>query len=197
MMAEQQSTSQIKRIRKKNGCRNMHNSIHSPHLELEFCVKCNAHVQVIEGNVCSCCKKTLVKFLKHTWLSRVLKFGVRQHHNFLRDWSMFPMDQVSVITDNSGKKKNEIFVKGHSSCMTKLEIKYRDTVYEIPAKYLALYYEPIDEESKLELIKKHVSIKGLRIWIPDEEQTDVKCQRCDSFLRLDKNAKVRCPKCDK
>lgn len=203
MMSSQQ---EVKKEGKKktNGCRQIHFSIHSPHLELEFCKNCDAYVQAIEGNKCSCCKKQLVKFLKHTWLSRVLKFGVRQHHNFLRDWAMFPMDCINVENldrikrthDISGNKINvkEIFERGKKACMVMLEIKYRDTVYEIPAKWLALALEPIEEEAKLELIKRHVSIKGLRIWIPDDEQTDVKCTRCDTFLRY-KADKIFCPKC--
>lgn len=195
----------VKKKTKTKGCRGMHHSIHSPNLELEYCKNCAGYVQIIKNHICSCCTKPLVKFLKHTWLSRVLKFGVRQHHNFLRDWSMFPMDCVDVKTldkiktvyDCSGNKirVKEGFFKGHKSGMVWLEVKYRDTVYEIPAKYLALALEPINEEDKLALIKSHVGIKGLRIWIPDSEQTDVKCNRCDSFLRM-KGDKVLCPKCN-
>lgn len=196
MLAEQ-TTRQIEKIRKQNGCRGIHNSIHSPHLKLDFCKKCNAYVQALDGNVCSCCKKQLVKLLKNTWLSRVLKFGVRQHHNFLRDWNMFPMDMLNVETRTEGKKKNEVFTNGHHAGVTILEIKYRDTVYSIPAKYLALALEPIEEDVKLALIKNHIKIKGFRVWIPDEEKTDVKCKRCDSFLRFGNDDKIKCPKCDK
>lgn len=208
----------VKKKTKTKGCRGVHHSIHSPNLELEYCKNCAGYVQIIKNHTCYCCKKPLAKFLKHTWLSRVLKFGVRQHHNFLRDWSMFPMDCVEVknlekprtITQYfpegsdmakeypTGKriKIKEGFYRGHRSGMVWLEVKYRDTVYEIPAKYLALALEPINEDAKLDMIKKHVGIKGLRIWIPDSEQTDVKCMRCDSFLRM-KGDKVLCPKCDK
>lgn len=195
-MLVEQTVQQIKKMRKQNGCRGIHHSIHSPTLKLEFCKKCNAYIQTIQGNVCSCCKKPLVKLLKNTWLSRVLKFGVRQHHNFLRDWNMFPMDALNVEIRSEGKKTNEVFVNGHDSIKTILEIKYRETVYEIPAKYLALALEPIEEDAKLSLIKKHVKIKGFRVWIPDEEQMDVKCKRCDSFLRFGKDEKIKCPKCD-
>lgn len=202
-MSKQEQLTKAKKAKTK-GCRGIHFSIHSPNLELEFCKNCSGYVQFTSDHICDCCRKPLAKFLKHTWLARVLKFGVRQHHNFLRDWSMFPMDCVDVkkldktktVVDYSGNKTKikEGFYRGHKSGMVWLEVKYRDTVYEIPAKYLALALEPINEEAKLNLIKKHVGIKGLRIWIPDSEQTDVKCQRCDSFLRM-KDDKILCPKC--
>lgn len=221
MMAKQEQKT-VNRTRKKNGCRGIHHSIHSPHLELEFCKKCDAHVQALDGNICSCCKKPLVKLLKNTWLSRVLKFGVRQHHNFLRDWMLYPdfctveplkkpytWHQIKVdpktgkpVIDPKTNKPVTIPIRVTEGFVKKprnsqiLEVRYRDTVYVIPAKYLALALEPLPEDVKLKMIKKHVKIKGFRIWLPDEEQTDVKCPRCSSYLRYDKNEKVRCPKCD-
>lgn len=169
-------------VKKKNGCRGMHHSCHSPHLELEFCKTCDAYVQIRAHNVCQCCEKTVVKFVKHTWLSRVLKFGVKQHANFIRDWSRYPDQGVEykkltkpyfwtqTFPDGTTKriKVTEGFVKKpkHSQF---LEVKYRDTVYEIEIKYLALALETIKEDEKLTIIKRHVGIKGLRIWIDSDE----------------------------
>jgi len=221
------------RFKKKNGCRSLHHSCHSPHLETEFCKNCDAYVELINKNQCDCCGKEVMKFLKHTWLSRVLKFGIRQHRNFINDWVMFPdqgieykkldkpyayyqeiidpKTQKPVIDSKTGKiKKRKIVVEEVYTKPPKrsqmLEIKYRDTVYEIEVKYLALALETIDasddkagirggEEAKLEIIKKHIGIKGLRIWIPDGEIMDTKCNRCQSFLRYDKKDNFFCPKC--
>ena len=220
--------------RKKNGCRNLHHSCHSPHIETEFCKNCDAYVELVGKKQCECCNKDVVKFLKHTWLSRVLKFGIRQHRNFLNDWTRFP-DQGIVyeklktpysyyqdIFDKTGKpeidpKTNKVrqrkivvtegYVKKPKRSQM-LEIKYRDTVYEIEVKYLALALETNDatddkrnikggEDAKLGLINRHIGIKGLRIWIPDTEVTDTKCSICYSFLRYDKNDDFYCTKCGK
>lgn len=169
-------------IKKKNGCRGIHHSCHSPHLELEFCKTCDAYVQIRGHNICQCCAKTVVKFVKHTWLSRVLKFGIKQHANFIRDWSRYPDQGVEyrklkkpyswIQTYPDGTKKTVKVIEGfvkkpkHSQY---LEVKYRDTVYEIEVKFLALALETIKEDAKLAIIKKHVGIKGLRIWIGDDE----------------------------
>lgn len=174
----------IKTLPLKNGCRKIHHSIHSPHLELEYCKNCDAHVQVRAENKCSCCDRTIPKFLTHTWLSRVLKFGVKQHHNFIRDWNMWPND---LIHDG------ERFLKIGDP--TWLEIKYRDTVYEIPAKYLALALEPIEEKAKLDIIKSHIGIKGFRVWIPEDEEIDLKCERCGKKMMMRKD-KMFCTVCD-
>lgn len=109
---------------------------------------------------------------------------------------MFPMDCLNVENISANKKINEVFRRGHGCGQILLEVKYRETIYLIPAKYLALALEPIAEDAKLELIKKHVKIKGFRVWIPDEEKTDVKCPRCDSYLRFGKDEKIKCPKCE-
>lgn len=195
-MLIEQSQKQVQKLRKQNGCRNIHHSIHSPNLKLEYCKKCNAYIQTVEKNICSCCMKPLEKLLKNTWLSRVLKFGIKQHQNFLRDWNMFPIDMLNIETKSQGKKPFEVFTKGHKDSMMILEIAYRNTVYTIPAKYLALALEPIDEDIKLALINEYVKIKGWRVWIPDEEKTDIKCPRCDSFLRFGNDDKLKCPKCN-
>lgn len=177
-------------VKKKNGCRGLHHSCHSPHLELEFCKNCDANVQVRNRNICQCCEKLVVKFIKHTWLSRVLKFGLKQHANFIRDWSRYPDQGIEyrklrkpytwVQTYPDGTKKTvkvtEGFVKKpkHSQY---LEVKYRDTVYEIEVKFLALALETIKEDDKLTIIKKQVGIKGLRIWIDEDYEYFPKNQR--------------------
>jgi len=221
--------------RKKNGCRGFHHSCHSPHIETEFCKNCDAYVELIGKNTCNCCEKEVVKFLKHTWLSRVLKFGIRQHRNFLNDWVRFPDQGVlfdtlkepyewyqeerdlkthKLILDpktNKPKLKKILVTEVYTSKPRRsqmLEIKYRDTVYEIEVKYLALALETLDasddiaqikggEEKKLEIINQHIGIKGLRIWIPEGEIMDTTCMKCNSFLRYDKNDNFFCPKCGK
>jgi len=189
----QKLAQQIPKPRKKNGCRNNHHSCHSPHKELEFCKNCDAYVETRPSNICECCEKTIAKFLKHTWLTRVLKFGIKQHANYIRDWSRYPEQGVEVaklekpytwiqtFPDGTTKKikVTEGFIKKpkHSQY---LEIKYRETVYEIEIKYLAFTLEVNDgtddnakiqggEDAKLNIIKKHIGIKGFRIWIPEEE----------------------------
>jgi len=221
--------------KKKNGCRTIHHSCHSPHKETEFCKNCEAYVELIGKKTCGCCGKEVAKFLKHTWLSRVLKFGIRQHRNFINDWAMFPDQGVEfktldkpytwyqdifdpktgkdVIDSKTGKiKKRKIVVTEVYTKRPKrsqmVEIKYRDTVYEIEVKFLALALETNDgsndkadirggEDAKLEIINKHIGIKGLRIWIPDGEIMDTQCNRCHSFLRYDKHDNFFCPKCGK
>lgn len=210
-----------KLVRKKNGCRELHYSIHSPHLELDFCTNCDAYVQSRNKIQCECCGKGVSKPIKHTWLSRVLKFGIRQHRNFINDWARFPDQGVEYATlknpyeytqkfpDGTTKKikVTEGYVKKPRRSQL-LEIKYRDTVYEIEVKYLALALETNDgtddiasikggEDAKLDIIKNHIGIKGLRIWIPDTEQIDTKCNKCNSFLRYDKDDNFFCPKCGK
>lgn len=208
-------------IKKKNGCRDIHYSCHSPHLELEFCQNCDGYVQLRNKTHCECCAKTVAKVIKHTWLNRVLKFGIRQHKNFINDWVRFPDQGVEFKTlekpyeykqtfsDGTTKKIRvlEVYVKKPRRSQL-LEIKYRDTVYEIEVKYLAFALETNDasddkakikggEDAKLDIIKQHIGIKGLRIWIPDTEQMDTKCSRCNSFLRYDKHDNFFCPKCGK
>lgn len=221
--------------RNKNGCRGLHHSCHSPHLETEFCKNCDAYVELRGKNTCNCCDKEVVKFLKHTWLSRVLKFGIRQHRNFINDWVRFPDQGVEVqtlekpytwyqevrdqktgnliIDPDTGKPKlkkivvKEGYVKKPRRSQM-VEIKYRDTVYEIEIKYLALALETNDatddkakirggEDVKLEIINRHIGIKGLRIWIPEGEIMDTQCTVCNSFLRYDKQDNFFCPKCGK
>jgi len=234
-----QSLKQLKKTRKieprkKNGCRGLHHSCHSPHIETEFCKNCDAYVELVGKKQCDCCSKDVVKFLKHTWLSRVLKFGIRQHRNFLNDWTRYPDQGVQYeklknpytvnqkVFDNKGNpiidpktnkqkiKKNlitEVYTQKPKRSQM-LEIKYRDTVYEIEVKYLALALETNDatddkakvrggEDVKLEIINRHIGIKGLRIWIPDGEIMDTKCTICSAFLRYDKNDNFYCVKCGK
>ena len=213
----------IVRLRKKNGCRGLHFSCHSPHLETEFCKNCNAYVKLQGKKQCECCSKDVVKFLKHTWLSRVLKFGIRQHRNFINDWVMFPEQGLfsetldkpytwyqkefnktgkPIIDPKTNKQKvrkikvEEIYVKKPKRSQL-LEIKYRDTVYEIEVKFLALALEAGDEDAKLQIINRHIGIKGLRIWIPEGEIMDTKCGTCKSYLRYDKKDNFFCPKCGK
>lgn len=218
--------------RKKNGCRGLHYSCHSPTVETEFCKNCDGYVQLKNKNTCSCCEKEVVRFLKHTWLNRVLKFGIRQHKNFINDWVRFPDQGVHyeklvkpytwyqeerdpktfelILDQKTGnpKLKKITVEEGYSKKPRRsqmLEIKYRDTVYEIEVKYLALALETLDatddnakfRDKKLEIINRHIGIKGLRIWIPDGEIMDTKCTICSSFLRYDKNDNFFCPKCGK
>lgn len=228
-----------KKIIKSTGCRNIHFSVHSPNLKLEYCKNCDGMVQVIEKNFCACCKKKVAKLLTYSWLTRVLKFGVKQHHNFINDWLRYPdfcevrplkkpyvwyQDVYEdkppynpVLDHKTGKQKQrkilvkEGFVKRPKNSQI-LEVRYRDTVYSIPVKYLALALEPNDadvlddngkvvieggEEAKLKMIKKHVGIKGLRIYYPEEEQMDIKCKICCEFLKFDKDDNIFCPICDK
>ncbi len=210
--------------KKETGCRSIHFSVHSPNLQLEFCKNCDGYVQVIKSNICSCCKKKTGKVLKYTWLARVLKFGVKQHHNFIKDWLLFPDQGMTIgrlkepytwqqevrdpkthkkiIDAKTGKvKTRNILVKEGYKKQPKhsqyLEVRYRETVYQIEVKYLALALEPIEDDAKLALIKKHVGIKGLRIWIPAEEQMDMKCKMCCEFLKYDSDDNVFCPNCDR
>ena len=240
-MTSVSETVQKKKIRviKSTGCRSIHFSIHSPNLKLEYCKNCDGMVQVLDKNTCACCKKTVAKLLTYTWLTRVLKFGVKQHHNFIKDWLMYPdfcevrplkkpyvwyqdiyetkPPYNPVIDHKTGKTKQrkimvkEGFMKKPSNSQF-LEVRYRETVYSIPVKYLALALEPNDasitdlhgkilvdggEAAKLKMIKKHVGIKGLRIFYPEQEQMDIKCKACREFLKFDKDDNIFCPQCDK
>jgi len=240
MVSETLQKEKNKKIIKNTGCRNIHFSVHSPNLKLEYCKNCDGMVQCIDKNICACCKKTVTKMLTYTWLTRVLKFGVKQHHNFIKDWLLFPdfcevrplkkpyvwyQDVYEdkppynpVIDSKTGKQKQrkimvkEGFMKPPRNSQI-LEVRYRETVYSIPVKFLALALETNDgdimdeenkkvlveggESAKLKIIKKHVGIKGLRIYYPEEEQMDIKCKACCEFLKFDKDDNIFCPSCSK
>ena len=206
---------QIKKQRTNKKCRGSkhHFSIHSPKHDVEFCKKCDAYVEVIEiknntsgeiqKGMCRCCGSSTIKNQKKTWLTRVLKAGVRQHHNILRDWTLFPdgcnIDEIKPrsYTDSTGKR---IFVREIYSKKPKytqfVEIKYNETVYEISLKYLALYLEPINEEDKLRIINKKIGIKGYRITYPEEEEMDERCVVCNCKLRYNLGGRIFCPDCN-
>ena len=229
---------QKQKMKKETGCRKIHFSIHTPNLKLEFCANCDGYVQLLNGNICSCCNKVVPKMIKYTWLTRVLKFGVKQHHNFLKDWLLYPdyctvkpLDKPYVwnqvvynedgepeIDEKTGETKTrKIMVKEGFSAPPRnsqfLEVRYRETVYQIPVKYLALALVANDgdvidektrkvviqggEEAKLKLIKKHTGIKGFRVFYPEEEQMDLKCKRCCELLKYDKDDNIFCPSCDR
>jgi len=193
--------------KKCRGAQN-HFSIHSPKHDIEFCKKCDAYVEVLvvqetKKEQCRCCGGKTDKKEKKTWLTRVLKAGIRQHHNIIRDWTCFPNGcEVKEIrprsfTDMKGKRivVREIFTKApkHSQYV---EIKYNETVYEIQLKYLAFYLEPIIEEDKLAIIGKKISIKGYRIIYPEEEEMDERCVTCNCKLRYNLNGQIFCPECN-
>ncbi len=176
---------------KKNNfkCRGQqfHHRIQSPKYELEFCSKCDAYVEFrkvcndcldvpnecTHGPICYCCGKKTQKMFKKVWLSRILQAGWRQHHNFIRDWCIFPT-------------RERIWV----------EIKYGGTVYEIQIKYLALYNEQINEDDKMRIIEPKLSYKGFRITFPEEEQMDELCYICGKKLFYDLNGKIFCKSCN-
>jgi hypothetical protein len=178
---------------------------------VEFCKKCDAYVEVydIENNgeiqkgMCRCCGSNTIKNQKKTWLTRVLKAGIRQHHNVLRDWSAFPdgcrIDEIKPrsYTDLSGKR---VFVREVFSRKPRggqfVEIKYNSTVYEISLKYLALYLEPLIEEEKLKIINKKIGIKGYRITYPTSEEMDERCITCRCKLRYTLQNEIYCPECN-
>ena len=196
---KKQKQAQKNVLKKKNGCRGLHYSCHSPHLELEFCKTCDSYVQIRGQNICQCCEKTIPKFLKHTWLTRVLKQGIKQHRNFIRDWSRFPEQGVvyeklkkpysyeQKMADGSTKRirVTERFVKKPRYSQF-LEINYRHIVYEIEIKYLVMALEIVDadvidpktkkvvikggERAKLDMIKSNIIIKGFGLRIPEEEE---------------------------
>lgn len=186
---KKQKTEQKLKPRKKNGCRSIHYSCHSPHLELHFCRTCDAYTQIRDRNVCECCEKTVAKFLKHTWLTRVLKFGIKQHANYIRDWTRYPdgaeykkltkpYKYTQTMPDGTTKEieVTEGFVKKPRYTQF-VEIRYRRVVYELEIKYLALALEIVDsdlyignklikkggEKAKLDLIQKNIVIKGFGI----------------------------------
>jgi|APSaa5957512535_1039671.scaffolds.fasta_scaffold22143_4 hypothetical protein len=207
--------SQVSTVNKRSNkkCRGAqhHYSVHSPKHDIEFCKKCDAYVEVLDiqtktelkKGMCRCCGSKTIKHQKKTWLTRVLKAGLRQHHNVIRDWCMYPIGcQVEEIkprsfTDYSGKRitVREVFSKKpkHSQYV---EIKYNETVYEIQLKYLALYLEPINEEEKLTLIGKKLSIKGYRITYPEEEEMDERCVTCNCKLKYNLSGQIFCPECN-
>lgn len=190
-------TLQKPKPRKKNGCRSIHYSCHSPHLELHFCKTCDAYTQLRGNNICECCEKPVAKFLKHTWLTRVLKFGIKQHANYIRDWTRYPdgaeyrklenpYSYTQSFPDGTTKeiKVTEGFVKKPRYTQF-VEIRYRHVVYELEIKYLALALEIVDsdltdnkgriikkggEKAKLDLIQKNIVIKGFGIRADGDEQ---------------------------
>ncbi len=125
---------------------------------------------------CRCCGKKVQKSLKHTWVKRVMLAGMKQHRNFVNNWLMFPL----------GTKENPIYV----------EIKYREVVYEIDIKYLALFHQPLPPKEILPLIKDNLFIKGLRLWVPDEEFLDEKCGACGTIMKYNRKGDEFCPECN-
>ncbi len=183
-----------------------HFSIHSPKHDIEFCKKCDAYVEEIangEKGICRCCGSQTVKNQKKTWLTRVLKAGIRQHHNVIRDWSSFPegcrIDEIKPrsFTDMAGKRirVREVYSKKPRSSQY-VEIKYNETVYEIQLKYLALYLEPLIESEKLAVIGKKLSIKGYRITYPTTEEMDERCVTCNCKLKYTLEGQIFCPECN-
>lgn len=200
---------ELEKPKKRNAykCRGVQNhySIHSPKHEVEFCKKCDAYVEVMDKNYCRCCGIKIVKQQKKDWLVRVLKAGIRQHHNVLRDWIMFPNEcQIAEIKprsylDLSGKRifVREVFSKKPRNVQRQyVEIKYKSTVYEIQLKYLALFLESVNHEEILKIIDKKLSIKGYRITYPEEEEMDERCVSCGCKLRYNLQNQIFCPECN-
>lgn len=201
---------QKRNIKKCRGAQN-HYSIHSPKHDVEFCKKCDAHVEVIsvtnngetENDICRCCGSKTIKIQKKTWLARVLKAGIRQHRNIIRDWIMFPEGALEepikprTVRDLNGNKirVTEGYTKKpkHSQ---QVEIKFNSTVYSIEIKYLALYLETINEEEKLNIIGKKIGIKGYRITYPESEEMDEKCVTCSTKLKYNLDQQIFCPNCN-
>lgn len=212
-LVTKQQTTLKKKTKSNKKCRGdqNHYSIHSPKHDVEFCKKCDAYVEVIdienngeiEKGMCRCCGSNTIKNQKKTWLTRVLKAGIRQHHNILRDWSAFPDGcEVTEIkprsyVDLSGKRiyVREIFTKKQKHTQF-VEIKFNSTVYEISLKYLALYLEVINEDAKLKIIGKKIGIKGYRITYPEEEQMDERCYICNCKLKYKLDGRIFCPECN-
>lgn len=145
---------------------------------MEFCSYCNAKVYKTQDDKCSCCENIITRPKKYSHIDRALKAGTKQHRHLLRNWTQFPYGLESTY---------------------RIEINYRDLVYEIPIKYLALYSEVTDqkEEEKLKIISKHMRKKGFRILYPEDEYTDMTCTKCHvTRLRYNKNDVLFCSKCD-
>lgn len=119
---------------------------------------------------------------------RIINKGIKQHKYGLRDWLMFPSD---VEINDSGTE----FIKPRM--MEMKEIKHQDQIYEVPIKYLALAMEMPNSPEILNIFKKHVKLKGLRIIIPEEENIDTKCEKCNEYLKLDRRGREICPNCNK
>jgi len=126
---------------------------------------------------CECCTKKVTKSLKHTWVKRVMLAGMKQHRHFVNNWLMFP----------TGTKENPIY----------LEINYREVVYETDVKFLALFQcSTLPPKEILPLIKDNLFIKGIRIWVPDDEFMDEKCPHCNMVMKYNRKGVEFCPSCN-
>lgn len=172
----------------ENGCRQVHLSPKSP-LGAIFCKNCNDYVEKPEtSKVCTCCKQKTLEFKNAISMIRIINKGIKQHRHSLRDWMLFPSDV------NTNESLTEF---KRPKMMSMIEVRFQEQVYEVPIKYLALAMEVPNNPDILNIFKHHVKLKGLRFIIPDEEQTDTKCEKCNEFLKLDRRGREICPKCDK
>jgi len=170
----------------ENGCRQLHIPLKSRRGAI-FCKNCDDYVEKQEGdNNCICCGKHTLELKRTLQMVRIINFGIKQHKSFLRDWLRFPSD-VGMNQDHTKFTWdiNPIY----------LEIRFQGQVYEVQAKYLALAMERPNHPEILEIFKKHVRLKGLRIIIPEDEPIDSKCEHCNEQLRLDRRGREFCPKC--
>lgn len=172
----------------QNGCRQIHLSPKSPFGAI-FCKNCNDYVEKPENTkFCPCCKTKSLEYKNMISTIRIVNKGIKQHKYGIRSWLQFPSD-VEINHTNNGFKRPRYF--------NMVEIRFQEQVYEVPIKYLALAMEVPNNPEVLEIFKNNVRLKGLRIIIPDDEQIDTRCEKCNEFLRLDRRGREICPKCDK
>lgn len=186
MMSVEKIKPQKKQL--ENGCRQIHISLKSRRGAI-FCKNCDDYVEkhVFEKN-CTCCGKRTLDLKSTLPVVRIINFGIKQHKSFLRDFTMFPSD-VGITKDGTKftKPTNPIY----------LEVRFQGQVHEVRAKYLALAMERPNHPDILQIFKKNVKLKGLRIIIPEDEPIDSKCEQCNEQLRLDRRGREFCARCDK
>ena len=165
--------SSIKLIKKaKNGCKKIHFDIHSPKLNIEYCSNCQARAQITNDNICECCGVKVEKPKNFKWIRKIMKIGCEQHKYIVRKWAGFPT-------------KEPIF----------LEIRNKEIVYEIEIKYLALFEYHLNPFDIMPTIQNKLRMKGMRLFFPEDEETDQICRKCGDTLKLDKNYNVFCKGC--
>ncbi len=145
---------------------------HSTKRDFDYCKYCNAYTEIFQKK-CSCCTKSYAKHLTTTWINHILNAGVRQHKAFIREYCEMPI-------------REPFYVK----------IKYKDTVYQIQIKYLALYLEEIPKEDKLRILKKKLRIFGFRFSYPELEEMDETCVSCGEKLTYNLEGQIFCKNCN-
>jgi len=168
--------SKLEKKRLKTECRGRHLNPHSPK-EKKWCSYCEAYCGILRKKECDCCEREFQRKLKYVWVAKILNRGIVIHNKEITDWLSWPYPRE----DRRWK-----------------EIPFGGAVYEIPIKYIALYGQNrVDIQGVLKLAHKYLAYKGVRVFIPDDEEKFSECPKCGEGLQLDDIGYIYCPRCVK